>query len=97
MYLCPFHFPKQSLHSALFQTKLLHFQPVLPHGVIYAFVLNSLFFADRWSHTIPEAQLFIKIVGLDFWFKMLRFRSSHRVSAADLGFRSQPRIPQPFS
>lgn len=52
MFLCPFHTPQQSLHSTLFQTKLLHFSPALPHEVICAFVLNSLFFADRWSHTI---------------------------------------------
>jgi hypothetical protein len=63
MFLCPFHTPQQSLHSVLFQTKLLHFPPALPHEVICAFVLNSLFFADHWSHTIPEARSFIKIVS----------------------------------
>ena len=60
MYLCPFHSPKQSLHSALFRTKLLYFPPVLPHEIICAFVLNSLFIVVRWSHTIPETQSFIK-------------------------------------
>ena len=49
--LCPFHPPKQSFHSALFQIYLLDFPSVLPHEVICAFVLNSLLIAVRWSHT----------------------------------------------
>jgi len=65
MYLCPFHSPEQSLHFALFRTKLLYFPLVLPHEIICAFVLNSLFIAVRWSHTIPEAQSFIKNC---FWY-----------------------------
>ena len=60
MHLCPFHPPKQFLHSALFQTKFLDFPPILPHEVICAFVLNSLFIAVCLSHTIPETQSFIK-------------------------------------
>ena len=60
MYLCPFHPPKQFLHSALFQTKFLDFLPILPHEVICAFVLNSLLIVVRWSHTIPKTQSFIK-------------------------------------
>ena len=47
MFLCCFHSPKQSLHSALFQTKLLHFLPVLPHEVICAFVFHPLLIVVR--------------------------------------------------
>lgn len=48
-----------------FELTLLYFPPVLPHEVIYAFVLNSMFIAIRWSDTIPEAQSFIKKC---FWY-----------------------------
>ena len=63
MLLCPFHFLQQSIHAAVPQTKLLHFPPTSPHGIICAFVLNSLFFAERRSHNIPEARSFMKIVS----------------------------------
>ena len=63
MSLCPFRFLQQSIHAAVPQTKLLHFPPTLPHGIICVFVLNSLLFAERRSHNIPEARSFHKIVS----------------------------------
>ena len=43
------------------KTKLLCFPPALPHEIICAFMLSSLFIEVQWSHNIPKTQSFIKI------------------------------------
>ena len=43
-----------------FKTKLLCFQPTLPHEIICAFMLSSLFIEVQWSHNILETQPFTK-------------------------------------
>lgn len=96
---CPFHPPKQSFHSALFQTKFLEFPPVLPHEVICAFVLNSLFIVVRWSHTIPENKSFIKNCFL-YPYLLTRLRSIfHCKSSQTVSFiyslSVTPREPSP--
>ena len=53
-----------------FKTKLLCFQPTLPHEIICTFMLNSLFIEVEWSHNIPETQSFINITPY-FHFHLL--------------------------
>ena len=53
-----------------FKTKLLCFQPTLPHEIICAFILSSLFIEVQWSHNLPKIQSFIKITPC-FHFHLL--------------------------